>query len=183
VWKLEYDARHIERTKGQTDLHVVRGLQTLAENEMQWLGRIPADALLEVRKAGALGEIRSILGKGIEELATSNPANFHRTSDCVFDNIREAFARHEKNISELTDKKWKFAGSDVGSWLVVGSLAVAAAATGTVLLGLAALAADQLLDAPKLRDLPKSIQDLAAETNKLKRSPVGMLFRLSKEKS
>lgn len=180
VWKLEYDAGHTEEIEGLTDLHVVRGLQNLAESEMQWLGRIPPAALLEVRKTGALGEVRNILNKGIQELAEANPANFHRTSDLVFDNIHAAFFEHKKSIDALVAKKWKFAGSDLGSWLVVGSLAVTAAATGTPAWGIAALAADQLLRAPKLRDIPQSIRDLATESSKLKRSPVGMLFKLSK---
>jgi len=126
------------------------------------------------------GEVRSILAKGVEELATVKPNNFHRTSDLVFDNIHAAFAAHQKNVDELAAKKWKFAGSDIGSWVVVGSLAATAAATGAPVWGLAALAADQLLDAPKLRDLPKSIKDFAEETNKLKRSPVGILFKYGK---
>lgn len=180
VWKLEYDAGHTEEIEGLRDLHVVRGLQTLAENDMQWLGRIPHEALLEVRKTGALGEVREILTKGVEDLATANPTNFHCTSDLVFDNIHAAFAEHRKNIDALVAKGWKFAGSDLGSWVVVGSLAATAAATGAPVWGLAALAADQLLRAPKLRDIPQSIRELAAETTKVKRSPVGMLFRLSK---
>jgi hypothetical protein len=180
VWKLEYDAGHTEEIEGLRDLHVVRGLQTLAENDMQWLGRIPPEALLEVRKTGALGEVREILTKGVEDLAKANPTNFHRTSDLVFDNIHVAFAEHRKNIDALVAKGWKFAGSDLGSWVVVGSLAATAAATGAPVWGLAALAADQLLRAPKLRDIPQSIRELAAETTKVKRSPVGMLFRLSK---
>lgn len=183
VWKLEYDAGHTEEIEGLKDLHVVRGLQTLAENEMQWLGRVPPEALVEVRKTGALGEVRSILSKGIEQLAMANPANFYRTSDLVFDNIHAAFSEHQTNINALVAKKWKFAGSDLGSWLVVGSLAVTAAATGAPVWGLAALAADQVLRPPKLGDIPQSIKDLAAETAKLKRSPVGMLFRLSKSEA
>lgn len=180
VWKLEYDAAQAQAVDGLQDLHAIRGLQTLALNEMRWLGRVPPAALIEVRKAGALGEVRSILANGVEELATANPTNFHRTSDLVFDNIHAAFAAHQKNVEELTSKKWRFAGSDIGSWVVVGSLAATAAATGTPVWGLAALAADQLLKAPKLRDIPKSIKDLAEETGKLKRSPVGMLFTYSK---
>jgi len=180
VWKLEYDAEQAQEAAGLKDLHTIRGLQTVGSNEMRWLGKVPPAALIELRKADALGEIRSILSKGVEELAAVNPGNFHRTSDLVFDNIHAAFATHQKNVDELTAKKWKFAGNDIGSWVVVGSLAATAAATGTPVWGLAALAADQLLKAPKLRDLPKSIMDLADETNKLKRSPVGMLFKYSK---
>lgn len=182
VWKLQYDA---ERSAGEThtdlaNLHVVRGLQSLAENEMEWLGSIPPRALIEVRKSNAIAEIRQILGKGVNEVALATPTNFYRTADEVFDNIHAAFDEHRRNIRELTAKKWKFAGSDVGSWLVVGSLAVTAAATGQPVWGLAAIAADQLLAAPKLRNIPTSIKDLATESQKLKRSPVGMLFSCSR---
>ncbi|WP_256775438.1 MULTISPECIES: hypothetical protein [unclassified Stenotrophomonas] len=180
VWKLEYDAGHYEDSSGLRDLHTVRGLQTLAANEMRWLGKVPPRALIEVRKAGALGEVRSILSRGVEELAAVNPSNFHRTSDHVFDNIHSAFAEHQKNVSALTAKNWKFAGSDIGSWIVVGSLAATAAATGTAAWGLAAFAADQLLKAPKLFELPATFKKLVKENQEIKRSPVGLLFKYSK---
>ena len=175
---MEYDAIHAEEQEGIDQLHVVRGLQTLSGSEMQWLGNIPPGALIEVRKSGALAEVREILSKGVEALAHSNPQNFHRTSDKVFDNINSAFSAHRENIKTLSDKKWKFAGTEIGSWLVVGTLAVTAAATGAPVWGLAALAADQLLPSPKLRDIPKSIKELAAESTKLKLPPVGILFTI-----
>ncbi len=183
VWKLEYDAEHLERETNLPDLHVVRGLESLAHNEMEWLGRVPAEALIELRKTKAIQEIRTILAKGVKELSLTNPANFHRTTEQVFENIRAAFEGHRKGIAELCSKKWEFARSDIGSWLVVGSLAVTAAATGVPVWGLAALAADQLLDAPKLRSIPKSIRDLAKETQRLKQSPVGMLFKYGGRKA
>ncbi len=182
AWKLEYDAENVEKETNLSDLHVVRGLQSLAENEMEWLGRVPPAALIEMRKTDAIKEIRQILGKGVQELSFANPLNFHRTTDTVFDNIHKAFKEHKKIIDELNSKKWKFAGSDIGSWIVVGSLAVAAAATGQPFWGLAAVAADQLLDAPKLRDIPESIRKLADESQKVKQSPVGMLFKYAPEK-
>jgi len=176
AWKIEYDAEHKERDNVR-NLHVLRGLQALSENEMEWLGQVPHDALLEIRKIGALEEIRNILGKGIDELTKANPANFHRTSDQVFDNIHAAFEQHKKSINELKLKKWKFAGSDIGSWFVVGSLAITAAATGVPVWGIAAIIADQLLGAPKLKDLPESIKNLARESKELNNSPVGILFK------
>lgn len=182
VWKLEYDAENSERETHLPDLHVVRGLQSLAENEMEWLGKVPPEALIEVRRTGAIDEIRAVLCKGVAELTSANPTNFHRTSDRIFDNIQEAFNEHRKKIAELSAKKWKFAGSDIGSWLVVGSLSVTAAATGQAFWGLAAVAADQLLGGPKLKDIPKSIKELALENQKMKQSPVGMLFKYAKKK-
>lgn len=181
TWKIEYDAENKERDDDVKDLHVLRGLQSLSENEMEWLGKVPPEALVEMRKIGALEEIRNILGKGVDDLTRSNPSNFHRTSDQVFDNIHEAFAQHKQSVDELKSKKWKFAGSDIGSWFVVGSLAVTAAATGVPVWGIAAIVADQLLDAPKLKGIPDSIKGLANESKELNKSPVGILFKYGKK--
>ncbi len=183
VWKMEYDADRVESEFKSQDLHVVRGLSELARTDMQWLGNIAPEALIELRKEGAMDEIRNILGQGINELIEANPSNFHRSRDHIFDNLNNAFAQHQKNINELKAKRWKFAGKDIGSWLVVGSIEVAAAITGTTFWGLTAIAADQLLDVPKLKDIPKSIRELADQNNKLKRSPVGMLFDIHKKNS
>ncbi len=87
---------------------------------------------------------------------------------------------HQKKISELTAKNWKFAGKNIASWLAVGSLRITAVVTGTPTWGLAALAIDQLVDAPKLKDIPKSIRNLINENKELNKSPVGMLFNIKK---
>ena len=183
VWKMEYDAVRAEGETGARDLHVVRGLQELAGNEMEWLGNIPTDALIEIRREGAMDEIREILGNGINDLISSNPDNFHRSRDKVFDNIHEAFVQHRKNIKELREKRWKFAGTYIGSFLVTGSLEIATSSIGMPVWGFAiGIAADELIDLPKpkLRDIPQSIRDLIAENNKIHKSPVGMLFSVSK---
>jgi hypothetical protein len=181
-WKLGYDAEKATSESNTEGLHITRGLNDLANTDMQWLGKVPVDSLIEIRQQGAMDEIRSILGKGIDELVTSNPEDFNLSQDVIFCNICEAFAEHQKNINELSAKKWKFAGKDIGSWLVAGTIEVTAAATGMPFYGLATIAADQLLDIPKLKDIPKSIRELADETNKIKKSPVAMLFNISKVK-
>ncbi len=179
-WKLEYDANKAEIESGLKDLHILRGLQSLSENEMQWLGKVPPAALIELRKSGALDEIREMLGNGVDEIAKANPTNFYRTADQVFENIYHAFDEHKKKIKELSAKKWKFAGTDVASWLVVGTMEVTAAATGLPVWGLATIAANQMFDIPKLKDIPVSIKELAEDSRKLKLSPIGMLFKVCK---
>jgi len=181
VWKMEYDAEKAENELQSENLHVVKGLSELANGEMQWLGNIPPESLIEIRKEGAMDEIRNILGQGINELIETNPSNFHRSRDQILDNINNAFSQHQKNIDELTAKKWKFAGKDIGSWLVVGSLEVTAAITGVPVWGMATIVADQVLDVPKLKDIPQSIRDLSKENEKLKKSPVGMLFNINRK--
>jgi hypothetical protein len=178
-WKLEYDAHSAEDYYGLTDLHVTRGLQNLVGGQTEWLGDVPPKALIEVRQSGAIEEIRAILSKGVEELALGRPNDFHQTTDRVFANIYLAFDDHKKKIAELTAKKWRFAGTEIGAWVVVGGLEVAAAATGLPVWGLASVAANQLTDIPKLKDIPRSIRRLAEESKSLNRSPVGLLFKIA----
>jgi hypothetical protein len=127
-----------------------------------------------------MDEIREILGNGVNNLVQSNPTNFHRSQDKIFDNINEAFEQRQKN-KRIAWKKCKFAGKDIGSWLVTGFLGITAIATGVPVWGLAAIAADQLLGAPKLKEIPQSIRNLVAENNKVNKSSVGMLFSVSKK--
>lgn len=183
VWKMEYDADSAEKSTHTKNLHIVKALQSLADGEMQWLGNIPPKALIEMRKQSALEEIRSILGQGIDNLVASNPSNFYRTHDQIFDNFNQAFEKHHANIKELRAKQWKFAGSDIGSWLVTGTLGITAAATGTPIWAFAALAADQILDAPKLKDIPVSIKTMLEENRKVAKSPVGLLFNIKNKVS
>lgn len=181
AWKMEYDSSEAESATNGKDLHIMRGLQDLADGDMEWLGNVPPAALVEVRKQGAMDEIRSLLGKGVEELVQSNPNNFHRSRDQMFENINEAFDKHKENIKQLRAKQWKFAGTDIGSWLVTGTLGITAAATGAPIWAIAALGADQILDAPKLKSIPASIKSLIEENKKEQMSPVGMLFNIKKK--
>ena len=144
---------------------------------MQWLGKVPPEALIEMRQQGAAEEIRDMLSRGVADIAKAESTNFSTTSDKVVANIQEAFREHQKQIEVLCKKKWRFAGKDVTSWLVVGTLEVAATAIGTPLFGLSAFAAHQLTDIPKLKDLPKSVKELREESQKIRQSPMGLLFK------
>ncbi len=180
-WKLKYDADHVSTTD-VTPLHIVRGLQSAAKGQMQWLGNIPSEALIEMRQQGATEELREILGRGVSDIAASEPGNFFHTTEQVVDNIRAAFEQHQQNLTKIRNKTWKFVGVDVGSWLVIGTIEVAAALSGSPVCGLVVLAADQLMDVPKLKELPNKFQEIQKEAKTIKASPVGLLFQQSKRK-
>ncbi|ACS80166.1 hypothetical protein [Maridesulfovibrio salexigens] len=177
-WKLEYDG--FRTNPGEMfDLHVTKGLQNIADGKMTWIGNIPTDALIEIRKVGALDEIREVLGKGVHEISKISPSDFAKSADQIMENIQSSFSVHQGKVRELKNKKWKFAGCDVGSWLVSGTLEVAAALTGTPLYGLSAFVINQLVDAPKIKDIPTAYRKIVEEANQVERSPVGLLFKCS----
>lgn len=174
-WSLEYDAQF--DPENHLPLHMSRGMQRLAETDMQWLGNIPPEALIEIRKEGALEEIRGMLSNGVDEVVALNPSNFFRSADKIYDNMETAFSEHQSKIDDLRSKKWKFAGQDIGSWVVAGSIEVASAILGTPAMGLAAVAVSQVTDAPKLKDIPKKFKELNQEGEDLSKSAAGLLFK------
>lgn len=174
-WSLEYDARRANES--QVPLHMSRGMQRLADTDVQWLGAIPPESLIEIRKEGALEEIREMLSLGIEEMIALNPDNFFRTADKIYDNLESAFEEHQKKIDDLRAKKWRFAGHDIGTWFVAGTVEVAAAIFGAPAWGLASAAISQVSDAPKLKDLPGKAKKLKREGEELSKSAAGLLFK------
>ncbi len=174
-WSLEYDARRANES--QVPLHMSRGMQRLADTDVQWLGAIPPESLIEIRKEGALEEIREMLSLGIEEMIALNPDNFFRTADKIYDNLESAFEEHQKKIDDLRAKKWRFAGHDIGTWFVAGTVEVAAAIFGAPAWGLASAAISQVSDAPKLKDLPGKAKKLNREGEELSKSAAGLLFK------
>jgi hypothetical protein len=178
-WKLEYDGERTIESLNITNTHILKGLNDLNYTNLQWIGKIPTDGLIEIRKSGAIEEIRKVLSQGIDDIALADHLDFNSTSKKVFENLNIAFENHQKNIKELVNKKWKIAGKDFGSWLVMGSLEIASAYTGTPIYGVPTVVLSQLLDAPKLKDLPdsiKTIKQLEKEKQNLKKSPIGLMF-------
>lgn len=174
-WKLEYSSD--SETGSREDLHMVRGLHGLGGGDLRWLGAIPPAALIEMRTTGALAEIRQVLSRGISDVAEASGGSFHRTRDRIWDNIQSAFDVHQENIKELHRKQMKFVGQDLGSWFVSGAIEVAAVASGLTAFGLGAIAASQVLDAPKLKELPRRLRDLRNADKELRKSPMGLFFK------
>ena len=175
-WMLRANAQALDGDV-LTGLHVARALGTTVKSEISWLGNVPPAALIEIRKTGALEEIRALLGSGIQELVDARPDNFHRTGDKVFDNLYAAFQAHEKQIDVLRMKKWKFAGFDVGSFFVVGGIEMTAALTGLPLYGAAAVTASRLGVIPTAKELKEKFDKLKEEDAKLNSTGVGILFK------
>jgi hypothetical protein len=174
-WMLEYSAA--KDSQNGLPLHISRGMQRLSQTDMRWLGNIPPKALIEIRKLNALDDIRAMITGGVEEIITLDPDNFFRSTDKIYDNLEKAFADYQKRVEDLTSKKWKFAGKDIGSWVVAGTIEVAAAIYGNPAWGIAGVAVSQLTDAPKLKDLPKLARGLHGETQTLAKSASGLLFK------
>ncbi len=178
-WKLEYDTtRFSDGDSHLSDLLVVRALQAAVNNgRVSWLGRVPTAALIQLRRRHAVREIRKTLSDGVAGLSMAGPEDFAQTTELVVANLDKMMADHQQQIQRVTDALLQFGFKDVGSWLMVGGVEVAAAATGMPLYGLAAIAGNQFLDVPKLKEFPAKIRALIKQYQDLRRSPVGLFFK------
>lgn len=179
TWKLGYEAQR-DPGNPSLDLHMTQALQSAARNDMTWLGKVPLDALIEMRKQNVLPELRTMLSKGVQELTELRPDNFYRTGDQVVKNIQDAFEEHRKNLAALTGKKWPFAGIELGACAVKGAVQIASAC-GVPGVSLIGTAIDQTLEVPKARELPERFRSLREEHKKLHSSAVGLLFNASRQ--
>jgi hypothetical protein len=177
TWLLEYQGAPSEDdlTKRHT-MHVVRALVSEGHNNLEWLGNVPPETVLEIRKRGLASELRELLGNGVSNLVGIDPENYFRTADQVVDNLDSAFRKHQQALTESRQKKIKLYGIDVGACAATGTVAVAAALTGNVTLG-AISGALGIAGLPNLRDIKTKFTQISAEDKARRESPTGLLFR------
>ena len=80
-------------------------------------------------------------------------------------------------MKDLRSKKWSFAGRDIGSFMVVGSIELTAAITGLPLYGVVATAAGMTGAIPTVKELKEKFRQLKTEETALRHTGVGMLFK------
>lgn len=177
TWLLEYEGNVVrEDPQNRKSMHVVHALASEANNNLEWLGNVPPETILEIRKQGLAEELRALLGRGVGDLIGINPANYFRTADQVVENLEQAFRHHQKQLAEARAKKLKLFGIDVTSCIAVGGIAVTAALTSNP--GLGALSGVLgVAGLPSLKDIKTKLKDIVAEDRARRSSPTGLLFR------
>ncbi|PZO17055.1 MAG: hypothetical protein DCF26_10625 [Burkholderiales bacterium] len=177
TWLLEYQGATARNQAGSLEAcHVARALTAEAGANLEWLGNVPPESVLEIRKNGHAEELRGLLSNGLSDLLKANPDNYFRTADQVVENLDLAFRKHQRELSEAKQKKLKLYGIDVPTCLAVGGIGVAGAITGNVpLQGIsAALGAVGLAT---LKDIKTKYVEIAAADKARRASPTGILFR------
>lgn len=177
TWFLEYEsAASTQELLDRKSAHVARALATEGSKNLSWLGNVPPKTVLEIRKRGHADELRHILSSGLEELIALRPDNYFRTSDRVVENLNNAFERHQRQVLDARNKKLKLYGIDVGGFVANGAIAVTAALTGNVALGVAS-AVLGMGGLPNLKEIRSKFRDQAIADEARRNSPTGLLFR------
>ena len=162
------------------DLLIAKAI-SLSGAEHGMLSGVPPDALIELRREGALEEVRKVIQKGMKEIDTASDAALKEVAENVINNIDTAFSQHDQQLKELSSARTKFFGRDVSRWVVVGGLSVAASLIHSVPLGFLA-SASTFAGQPSPLELWKQYKELNAKSDQLRRSPAGIMFRHLKGK-
>jgi hypothetical protein len=178
-WMLEYGAEGVGGEVGDATSHIVHALAS-PDKSLEWLGNVPPETILEIRKRGQAQEIREILGRGVESLVKINSKNYKRTADQVAANLDRAFEKHLAALRKARAEKLRLYGIDVGSCTAVGAIAVAAAITANPVLG-AVSGALGIAGVPSLREIRSKYGKLKQEEADRLRTPAGLLFQHRKK--
>jgi hypothetical protein len=92
------------------------------------------------------------------------------------------FDDHRASLKTLTGKKWRFAGVDLLTCVVRGSVEIASAC-GIPGVSLINTVLNEVVEPPKLKDIPERFKQLKKEDHDLKKSQVGILFNHQKSKT
>lgn len=179
LWKYEYDGESPGGTFGrqQSDAVICKAIAAEGHTEFGMLSGVPAEALIELRRNGAMGDLRERIRGGVRELDLASADSLSKVADHVIATMDDMFAQHEKQLKDVISSRKKFFGLDVSRWIVTGGVSVAAALTQNPRLAVLAAAAPPMLGAPSIPDLRRKWRELQTTRATLSRSPSAILFR------
>ena len=178
LWKYEYDAdRPGTSEKEVREAVISKAIASEGSTEFGMLSGVPARALIELRRNGALLNLRETIRTGLNDIDLSSPDSLSTVADEVIANIDRSFEAHDKELRNITSSRRKFFGLDVSRWIAGGGVSLAAALAHNVGLAVLAAVAPSIVGTPSIPDLQKRWQDLQSQSKKLKRSPAAILFR------
>ncbi|AWX55174.1 hypothetical protein AB432_009030 [Brevibacillus brevis] len=178
LWKYEYDAQQNTRPELLTkDVLVSNALTNI---NLPIIGNLTDTSIIQLRKEGALQELRDIIAKGIDDVSHSTEDSFNIVTEHVISNLKEVFDEHQKTINDLNIRQKKFYGLDLLPLLVSGGLGIAAACTGNPLITSLAAVSTTVFGAPSVKEVLKTGTELSKVRQEVTKSPVGILIKHSR---
>jgi len=176
LWKYEYGAgTPPQSSEDVRDTLITKVVSVEGSANPGLLSGLSPEALIELRKAGAMSDLREVIRRGIEGVDSASESSLAEVGEAVVANICDAFAKHRKELDELATGRRRFCGFDVSRCITFGAISIGAASTGNLALAVIAASAG-VVGAPRIDELWKTYKELASKKEKLQRSPAGLLF-------
>ncbi|EHM4486253.1 hypothetical protein KGH16_003577, partial [Salmonella enterica] len=153
TWLMEYEALDFNiDNENLKELHMVNALSKGMQGGFSWLGDIPLNNILEIRRNGLMPEIRNILSIGISEIISASPRDYNASSQRVIDNVDRAFIQHQRFLEKIRKEKLRILGVEVAPFIVNGAFGIASALINKPELALASFTLGTL-GLPTLKDI------------------------------
>lgn len=176
TWLIEYESMRFDvNNDNLKNLHMVHAMSAGMQDGFSWMGDVPINKIIELRRKGLMEEVRSVLSSGVNELININPKDYTQTSQRVIDNIDQAFIEHQRVIEKARKEKLKILGLDVAPCIINGAVAIAGALTGNVALATISAGAG-MLGFPTIKDIKSKFKDRQEKMSAYQSSVTGMLF-------
>ncbi|HGY9086497.1 TPA: hypothetical protein ACNTVY_003323, partial [Escherichia coli] len=176
TWLIEYESLNFDVNDIELkNLHMVHALSAGMQDGFSWLGNVPVNKIIELRRNKLMEDVRSILSNGVDSLINSSAESFSRTTQKVIDNVDRAFIEHQRILAKAQKEKLRIYGLDVLPCIANGAIAIAGALTGNTTL--AALSAGLgVIGIPSISDIKSKFKQRQEKLDAYQRSVTGILF-------
>lgn len=176
TWLIEYESMEFNINEEKLkDLHMVHAISTGMDDGFSWLGNIPIQKVIELRRNNLMPELREILSSGVDEMIKTTPNSYTQTSQRVIDNLDSSFRKHKNFIKNAKREKLSILGLEVAPCVVNGTIAIAAAATNNPTLTLVT-AGLSMLGLPTFKDIKSKFKEREDRIQKYNKTATGILF-------
>ncbi|MEH0112907.1 hypothetical protein [Escherichia coli] len=176
TWLIEYESLNFDVNDIELkNLHMVHALSAGMQDGFSWLGNVPVNKIIELRRNKLMEDVRSILSNGVDSLINSSAESFSRTTQKVIDNVDRAFIEHQRILAKAQKEKLRIYGLDVLPCIANGAIAIAGALTGNTTL--TALSAGLgVIGISSISDIKSKFKQRQEKLDAYQRSVTGILF-------
>jgi hypothetical protein len=176
LWKYQYDYERSKKINPEIkNTFIVNALQS---EDLIWLSKIPMKSIIELRKKGALEDMRNLLSSEVQSIDSINEDGFRDCLGTIKSNIEKALKNHKKDLESYSSGKKKFFGLDITPWIVTGGFSIVASLIGNVPLSVVAGSITLVTGCPSVGNIWKDGKKLFSDRSKIRKSPVGIFFNL-----
>lgn len=168
-------AQHLELDQSLN----LRLTNALLSQQLDWLGNLTLEQLIELRKKGYLRELRAVVSAGLDSLSRANLDNIDLITNQVDLNLSTELQKHQNELQDL-QKSMKFD-------LAVSVPSLLLSITAAIQPSIAPLAPDWALalggvvGATSLKSIVSSTIKYLQEHRRLGRTPAGILWKAKKK--
>ncbi|MCH9292937.1 hypothetical protein [Klebsiella quasipneumoniae] len=176
TWLIEYESKNFDvNNKELKNMHMVHAISEGIQGGFSWLGKVPANKIIELRRNDLMDEVRSVLSRGVDKLINASSESYIETTQQVIDNVDRAFIEHQRFLNKAKQEKLRIYGLDVAPCIVNGIIAVAGALTGNYALS-SISAGLGIYGMPTIKDIKSKFKTRQEKIDAYQKSVTGILF-------